>query len=888
MPKTAHDWLPQTKFRPPLLRGDLVARPRLIAALQESLASSPLTLLSAPAGYGKTTLLATLSAQSPSFPLAWLTLDQDDNDSARFLTGLIAALGRLHPAAGATAQAVLESLPDPGAEARRVVNVLVNDLLETLPQPFGLVLDDTEAVHEAGVYAILEYLLEHFPPQMRIVIAARRDPPLPLARLRARGQLSELRLADLRFSEAESGVFLHTQLTASSPETLALLHKRAEGWPAGLRLLASSLERMAGPAEQALFLQSLSTSDRYTGDFLAEEVLNRQEEEVQRFLLQTSVLEFLTPELCRAVTGQVDAAHLLESVYQRNLFLVQLESARHTFRYHTLFAEFLQNELGCRFPQQWAELHRRAAEAQSHQPERAVRHFLQAGLDGEAARLVAENGERLLQQGHLKLLAGWLDALPATLRETRALLLYLRGALTFQRRQIDDARGFFEQALPLFETDGDQARLGKLYGYLAEIASYQLDIPATQGWIERALACSPPAAEQVGLVMTRIRTNFMMRQVGRLEGDLAEAFRIAWAAEQPAVFGVLLKSVMVGYFGVSGVLEQTEAICRQLEREIGSQPSLLRLEMAIPLTIIHFYRGRLAEAERMADEALALYERLGGGPILSLTSVLVIKGWLLEISGQHEAGIRVLENAYQQIHRVVPERSMSTLYLLAVAHYRFGERAAARRIWSDLIPILKEVGERLGIPDATASARFWLALDAGRYAEAEAAVALLLAEEDAFSAWGPFSAARSLLAYLFWKQNRPDQALTAWLPLLAECEAANTPGRILVDGAFAIPLLEVVLERGKQVAFARRLLEMLKDASIPHATSVPGTGETITPREMEVLGLLAAGHSNQSIADALTISLHTVKRHVAQILAKLGVASRMEAAARARELNLTG
>ncbi|MBI3359844.1 MAG: AAA family ATPase, partial [Chloroflexi bacterium] len=259
-------WLAQTKFHPPRLRGDVISRSRLLGDLHDALTSHALTLISAPAGYGKTTLLAewvhtTSKLQTPNSKVqtpnsqavdvgdlkfevgsldfsgvAWLSLDEDDNDPARFLAALIAALQRLHPACGATAQTLLTSLPNPGAEARRVIGALINDVLESLPDPFVLVLDDLHLIAEPSIYAALDYLLERLPSQMHLAVSARHDPPMALARLRARGELAELRLPELRFTDEEASQFLNDKLRLGlSPADLTTLQARAEGWPAGLR-----------------------------------------------------------------------------------------------------------------------------------------------------------------------------------------------------------------------------------------------------------------------------------------------------------------------------------------------------------------------------------------------------------------------------------------------------------------------------------------------------------------------------------------------------------------------------------------------------------------------------------------------------------------------------
>src|SRR5579884_374193 len=241
------DVLVATKLQLPVLRDDVVERADLLARLRATIAAHKLTLLSAPAGYGKTTLLSALGREHPDLALAWLSLDEDDADPARFLGGLAAALGRLDPACGAAARAMLAHRGDDPLDVRRVVGTLVNDALERLPAPFALVLDDLHVVAEPAVFAALDYLVERMPPQMHVVVASRHDPPLALARLRARGQLAELRAADLRFSEGETEAYLNARRGLGLPdEDVAALQARAEGWAAGLTLLAGSLARIDG------------------------------------------------------------------------------------------------------------------------------------------------------------------------------------------------------------------------------------------------------------------------------------------------------------------------------------------------------------------------------------------------------------------------------------------------------------------------------------------------------------------------------------------------------------------------------------------------------------------------------------------------------------------
>jgi len=345
-------WLAQTRFGIPCPRDDVISRSNLIAALQEALVTYPLILVSAPAGYGKIALLATLSHAFPDPPLAWLTLDEEDNDPTRFLVVLIAALGHLKPACGVTTQTVLASLTNPAAQTRQVIGVLVNDILETLPVPFALILDDLHLITEPAVFAALDHL--------------------------------------------------------------AVLHERTEGWPVGLRLLGNSLNFISAATDRTACIQGLVQTDRYVFDFLADEALNRQPADVRAFLLETSILSELTPDLCRAVTGREDAGLILENLHRRNLFVTAdrrpptddhrlsfAVSGPPSYRYHALFAEFLRQRLTQEMPTRVRDLHRQA------DPLRAIKHYFAAEMWEAAVGVIEQVGFVLLQQGLLDTISGW-------------------------------------------------------------------------------------------------------------------------------------------------------------------------------------------------------------------------------------------------------------------------------------------------------------------------------------------------------------------------------------------------------------------------------------------------------------------------------------------------
>ena len=380
-----------TKLYIPPPRPKIVLRPRLIERLNEGLCSRKLTLISAPAGFGKTTLVSEWVAGCER-PVAWLSLDEGDNDPARFLTYLVAALQTIAANIGAGVLGVLQSPQPPPIES--ILTALLNEIT-TIPDNFVLVLDDYHVIDSKPVDKALTFLLEHLPPQMHLVIATREDPHLPLARLRARGQLTELRAADLRFTPAEAAEFLNQVMGLNlSAEDIAALETRTEGWIAGLQLAALSMQ---GHQDAASFIQSFTGSHHFVLDYLVEEVLQQQSESIQTFLLRTSILDRLCGPLCDAVLGSPSASgqetsgqETLEYLEHANLFIVPLDDERHWYRYHHLFADVLRMHLMAEQPDQVSALHRRASEWYEHNGSTAdaIRHALAAEDFARAADLV--------------------------------------------------------------------------------------------------------------------------------------------------------------------------------------------------------------------------------------------------------------------------------------------------------------------------------------------------------------------------------------------------------------------------------------------------------------------------------------------------------------------
>src|SRR5712691_11293513 len=435
-----------TKLYIPRLRPNVVSRPRLLERLNEGL-QRKLTLIAAPAGFGKTTLVSAWVAGCDR-QVAWLSLDAGENDPRLFLTYLVAALQTIAPTIGEGALGVLQSPQPPPSES--ILTALLNEIT-TLPDHFVLVLDDYHVIDAKPVDMALTYLVEHLPPQMHLVIATREDPQLPLARLRARGHLTELRAADLRFTASEAAAFLNQVMGLNlSAEDIATLEDRTEGWIAGLQLAALSMQ---GHQDVPGFIRAFAGDHRYIVDYLVEEVLQRQPEPVRSFLLQTAILDRLSGPLCDAVTGQEEGNARLEALERGNFFVVPLDDKRHWYRYHHLFAEVLSAHLLAEQPDQVSTLHRRASEwyEQNGSVADAIRHALEAFDFERAAGLVERAVPAMGRSRQEATVLGWLKALPDELVRARPVLsvhyagtLLLSGELEGVEARLRDAERWLD------------------------------------------------------------------------------------------------------------------------------------------------------------------------------------------------------------------------------------------------------------------------------------------------------------------------------------------------------------------------------------------------------------------------------------------------------------
>ncbi|RME82334.1 MAG: hypothetical protein D6775_11200, partial [Caldilineae bacterium] len=869
----SNTWLIQTKLWPPPLREDTIPRLRLLDALGKAILSRRLTLLSAPAGYGKTTLLAALPTTCPDLPLAWLTLDEGDNDPVLFLAYLVAALQQLNPACGATVRPLLSELPRSAVQLRQVVGVLVNDILETLPAPFVLVLDDLHLLTGPAVYVVLDYLLERLPPQMHLVIATRHDPPLSLARLRARGQLAELRLPDLRFTPEETATFLNERLHLGlSSDELTTLHSRTEGWPAGLRLLAGSLDRIPTAAGRAAFITHLAHTDRYVFDFLAEEVLARQNDAVRTFLLETSILPELTVPLCNAVTGRNDAQTILEDLDRRSLFIVAIDEARTTFRYHALFAEFLRQRLERDMPERVAELHHRAAQAQiARSPHRAIGHYLAAEMWEEAAQAIERVGEELLWQGLLSTLVALIEGLPPAVREAHPRLTYFLGVCAWQQGKMEAARSLLKEALQGVEAAGDRAVYGEILSNLAACALLEMEVEEGSALIEQALTHPVSPSTRVQLLMEQAYLRFLQGDQAQALADFDAALSLVRSSGTPDNLRALIFYLTPFSTFPPGGPERVEAVYRYAMAHLEDRTGLLWAILEGLMAFTHFWRGHLEQAIGLGEAALTRSEALGRHPFLE-TDVAALMAVVHNIRGEMDVADRYFDRLFHYIEVVPLDKTaiVGFLYLLGRARWLQGRLEEARQIYTRMTATTT-AQEIPFAPVLRLMMRSLLDMSKGDYRTAEHTLRQAVRQGEGVPALTFFGSPQILLARLLLERGRPSAALDRLAPLLAASEEQGAPGLLLREGVLVLPLLRLALEEGLHKPLVASLLDLLAAGETTSSFRPPLAGHPLTPREVEVLRLIATGASNRAIAEQLVVSPETVKSHVSHILRKLDV-----------------
>jgi len=908
---SGQDVLLATKLHVPRPQPGFVPRPRLVQALGEGLARGRV-LVCAPAGFGKTSLLAEL-ARSGGRPVAWLGLDAGDNDPARFWRYVVAALDRAQPGIAGRLGPLL------GSPAPRSFEGLVTALINELAASPGrdemlLVLDDYHLVEAGLVHESVSFLMENLPPGLLLVVSGRVDPPLPLARLRARGQLAELRAGELRFTTEEAAELLGAAAGPVLPDTAVVaLTARTEGWAAGLRLAALSLR---GRTDVAGFVAAFSGSHRFVLDYLADEVLDGQPGPVRSFLLETSVLERLSGELCDAVTGRSGSQAMLHHIERAGLFLVPLDEVRGWWRYHHLFADLLRSRLEQEQPGRAQELHRAAAAWSDEHDlgDDAVRHALAAGDAAWAARLVERYVGALLRRSEGATLRRWLSTLPAEVLRARPRLCLAQGFNAVVSGQVEAIEPLLDDAERAFAATGSQPPeppVGPAGGVLANvpagIAFLRAELARLRGDAAHAVDWDRQARAQLGesdyFLRTLVRANlagadWLSGQLGQAECGLAEAL----AERRAAGEGYLATRVCHDLGQVQraqGNLDAALATYRQAldtAGEVSSQPPHLGMAH-VGLAEVLYERDELAPALDHATRGVALCRQLAFTP--PLASGLAILARIRQAQGDAAAAMAAMgeagrvELSPQVVALLNPVPAQRAQLLLAQ-----GDVTAASQ-WAEAAGLSPE--DELDYPREPAYlllARVLLARDRpgpaltllqrllaiaasqgriGNVIEIQALLALALAARgDHAGANGALAEAVTLACPQGYVRVFADEG-ARMRALLTRLSAARKDQRAPardIDSDYLAGLLRACGQAGAAPPSRRA------------AAALPGMAEPLTEREVEVLRLLAAGRSNQRIAYELVVALDTVKKHVTHVLGKLGAANRTEAVARARQLGL--
>ncbi len=635
---TAGPVLTATKLHIPPPRPRAVRRERLVSALTAE-APSRLTLLVAPPGSGKTSLLSEWHADGDERrPFAWISLDLADNDPVRFCDGLIAALQTVVADLGVRAQTALHS---PGTTLEdHVLPLLINDLA-ALSEPVVLALDDYHVIDNVEIHGPIEQLIERLPATTYLVLATRSDPPLPLGRLRARGQLTEIRADDLRFTTAEAGTFLNDVLELELDEhEVASLHDRTEGWAAGLQLAGLSVK---GRDDRRRFIDAFAGDDQQIVDYLGAEVLDRQPPTLRQFLLRSSILDRLSGPLCAAVTGARDAALLLRQLERENLFVVPLDSRREWWRYHHLFAELLRHELARTQPELLPYLHRRASEwyREAGAIHEAIEHATAAGDCGGAIQLITAHWYEFLQRGRQETVAAWIDRLPAEIVTGDPNLCLTKAWLGVNTGRLDEVNRWIEAA--------EQA---------AERAPTEPGPPLDSG-IASLRAIHRYMDGNVGAAVAAGRYALQLEAGGPTS---------SWRPVGCPVLGLALH-----WHGRSDDATRTLSEAVAVAKSNGNH--LAAMHASGGLAAISYGRGDLTAAARHASDASRLAEEHDLGEHWASSLALTVRGQLLENRGEFEEADRVIDRAAQLARRGVASIEIAySLLMLARVRQRLERR----------------------------------------------------------------------------------------------------------------------------------------------------------------------------------------------------------------------
>jgi LuxR family maltose regulon positive regulatory protein len=873
--------IPQTKFRPPRVRRDVLARPQLLGRLQASVADNPVTLMCAPGGSGKTTALAQLYSQAPAdHVVLWLTIDAEENDSNRLFAALIQMLQPLALKWDVDPLSLIDHAGGTRAQTRAALAGLVNALCTSTVARIVLVLDDLHRIEKSEPIELLDSLIERLPDHVAVVLGTRVEPELSLAKWRAYGELGAFSPMDLRFSEDEAIALAAARFGDALDETV--VHDalaQTKGWAAGLMLLLQSKAGFGSNAGQAV---DITDPNRHLFAYLAQEVLNELPSDLQDFVLRCSILIELNPSVCATLTGRDDSASLLDSLYRRNLFLTAIDEFVPILRFHDLFRDFLETELARRDPALKRELHERAAAVESV-ASRAIYHLLVAERWDEAMSRIVEAGEERLAHGALATVERWIDTIPQQKRAAHPMIAYLRGTCAWYRWDWLRAKEELTRAVDGLTAPADRNK--RIRAVLNLVDSLN-----SAGAREAARACVDEASrwplDRLGKAELALQQSWCATASGDLKSMLLYAQDFIEILESdPAhicpTTAERVHCVIIGIPGVATIFERFHTAYQQ----VRGTPLPWHISALTMGTWAHLWRGRRLEAQATLALAEQLQHQFGGirlvierlGQVKALASLMLGQNEVA-LATMHERliGMEAAELAGHRAAWMRPYR-----HALARAHWVMGNREG----FAEMLPYLTAPllpGEWPFIATAATVTRGIDALFAKNWRTAEMAFREALQSFDRHRLPMVYPDARINLAYALLGQGKKHDAWASFQPAYDEVVSEHALGLLLLESRHVVnELLDLAPADVRSRPSHAGLVDHWRqwtEIDLPQSAPSRGPLAKLSDRELEVLSEVASGASNKHIARKLSLSLHTVKRHIANILDKLECDSRGQAA----------
>ena len=877
----------KTKLYIPAPRAELVRRNRLTEMLQAGL-QRRLTLVSSPAGFGKTTLICAWIRECDQ-PAAWLSLEDSDNDPVRFLSYLTTALQTIQPKA---AQDVLSGfLTVKPSAAESVLTELLNEFAE-IKEHCILVFDDYHLIHDNRIHGYLGFLVEHLPQKLHLVLCTRADPPLPLAALRARGQLTELRAGDLRFTREETVEFLNRLMGLDlSVSDIHVLADHTEGWIAGLQMAAVSLQ---GRRDASVFIKSFTGSNRYILDYLVEEVLSRQPKSIQEFLLKTSILNRLTGPLCEVVSEQPDSGAVLEQLERNNLFIVPLDSERLWYRYHLLFADLLRRRAEQIYSEQMPELHRRASRwyEENDMITEAIDQTLAEKDFDRAMQLIQNHTQSTLMRSEFATVLRWIEALPEHLVCTRPLVcVYHALGLLMAGAPMNQIQARLDTAV---RADSTETIGGQLAAFRAFLAAIQGDIEESLRQSNLALELLPEEEQFFRSAISRVLANVTYASSGDIPKSIRvfeENIRRSQAAGNITIAGALM-SELGELRTLQGRLHEAKTTYEQaIEQTVDSTGTSMPVAGLAMIGLGNLLRERneLHSAETLLNDGIELVRNLG---VIGTLDGYIALARVKQAQGDPREAQKVMDT----VHKIATRFDASELDDLMVDLHRArlwlvqNQVQAAERWHDDWVARRQRTNEHLPYVlqelDQILHTRILLAK--GKLDDCLKVTRQLQKNADKLGRNGVVLESLVLQCLAFSAKGDMEQALHSLEQALSFAEPQEYLRIFLDEGPPMAQLLYEAANRGVHREYVGRILSVFPPDR-PHQRPAGAAEQLIEPlsqRELEVLQLLARGSSNKEVARQLFISLPTVKWHTSNIYGKLGVQNRNQAVAKARALGL--